>query len=965
MNPRCLGGFVVGLVAAAALPCQGANKTWNQSGGGAATNPAYWNPAGVPGAADNAILPNLGVNYTVTTDATWAIDDLEIGRYATGHVNGFNLAVDGGGDIYGTLHVQNATYTPRLTLSLWTSSSNGNGTLRLTNGIIAGNINTSASSQIFGSGTINEAMANNDGLIRAEGGVLNISLSGNDHDGGTLSAATGGTLSFGATSNLTNRATIDLQGGTLAGYQYYTYNLINYDSSTQVTGNGTLDRFYLQNNVGAVLAPSGGTLTLAKGFAGNRNDGSVNLATGGTLAVGQAAWANYGAITMTGGAITGQTLQQVQSHTLSVTAGNTNAIQNVSFTAPYGAALSNGATLSITGTGTLTDSTVRSLTGGGKFAVAAGGLVQGRGTVEPAMDIGGTLSANSNGATLTVSGATTVLAGGTAKAESGGTLSLTGNLANRGEVKALGGMVTATGTILAATDATGDFSAVASQLNLSGATFQTGVRNTLTASSGGTITLPGGLSTADLWVTDALRPRGGTLTVPNETTLTHGAGKNIAGYGQLLETGRSLVNLGTVQASGGTLTVAGATANSNAMLAVTGGTLGLAGTLANNGQVYTSGSGAVVIDDAAPTGTGTFTANSGGIIRLADGFTNVGLTTPNALQLAGGTLALGKPGSMTNETGKVIRGYGTLLESGQSLTNNGLLEAAGALAIVGAVTNSGNTIRASAAGDSLNFSGGLTNSGLVEIGPGATLSASVATNTGRISLDQASMTVPSAISLLVGGHLDDNGRHSQLTVHGDLINVSTAADQFEFAHSGVSIYNPFGFVGMLHQVAWGAANRGAELTGFDLNMALGSLTFGDGLGIPNGDTFRLTGDTTIYCYGLSIRQDASLDLGGRTVYFLRDGVEYNGIRGTGFLQEGSYKNGNIIEVVPEPATGTIIGVLVATAMLGRRRSRAVSPDAPPYLRTGQADFPHPAPVDEFPHARLAPFTSWDSRLSRG
>jgi hypothetical protein len=60
-KPRCLGGFVVG-VAAAALPCHGADKTWNQSGGGSATTAAYWTPSGVPGAADNAILPNLGVN---------------------------------------------------------------------------------------------------------------------------------------------------------------------------------------------------------------------------------------------------------------------------------------------------------------------------------------------------------------------------------------------------------------------------------------------------------------------------------------------------------------------------------------------------------------------------------------------------------------------------------------------------------------------------------------------------------------------------------------------------------------------------------------------------------------------------------------------------------------------------------------------------------------------------------------
>lgn len=912
--------LVCGVLAAALVvaPCARAdNKTWNQSGGGSATNPAYWTPSGVPGASDNAILPNIGT-YTVTTDTIGTIDDLEIRQNATGHVNGYNLVVTGGGDIYGTLHVQNATFTPGSSLSLRTGSS-GNGTLRLTNGIVAGAVNTSSASQILGYGTINDSLANNDGLIRAEGGTLNITLSGNDHDAGTLSAATGGTLHVSSAENLTNRKTIDIQGGSLWGYQYYTYNLINYDSDSQVTGRGTIDRFYLQNNLGAVLAPSGGTLTLAKGFAGNSNSGTINLAAGGTLEVGQAAWANNGTITMTGGAITGQTLQQVQSHTLSVTAGATNTIQNVSFTASFGAALSNGAALGITGTGALSDSTIRALTGGGKFNVAVGGLVQGRGTVEPGMDIGGTLSANSSGGTLTVSGAATVLATGTAKAESNGTLAFSSNLANRGEVRATGGTVTATGTIIAATDATGDFSATASPLNLSGAAFQSGVRNTFTANASGTITLPGGLSTANLFATDALRPRGGTLTVPNGTTLTHGTGKTIAGYGQLLETGRSLVNQGTVQADGGTLTVQGTITNNNSMQAVSGGTLALAGTLANNGQIQTSGNGIVTIANTAPTGSGTFTANTGGFIRLANGFTNADLGTSTALLLEGGTIALSSAGSMTNAAGKTIRGYGTLLEIGQALDNQGLLEATGNLTVNGSVTNTGNTIRASGAGSNLNLAGGLTNSGLVEITTGATLRAASVGGDGRISLVEASMTVPGPLSLILGGYLDDNGVSSSLTVNGNLTNQSTAAGQFAFAHSTLTMHSP-GLVGIPHQLTWEADDRGAVLAGLDLNMAVGSMVFGDGIGMPGSDSFRVTGDTTLYAYGLSIRQDATLDLGGRTLYYLRDGVEYNGILGTGLQQQGSYKNGNLIEIIPEPAVPVLLNFALGAMLLRRRRT---------------------------------------------
>jgi len=1031
----CVALLAAGLVSA---PASAVDKTWNKSGSGSGADPNNWTPYGVPGSGDKAILPNLGFFYTVTTDANWHIDDLEIQRFATGWVNGYALTVNKGGDIYGTLYVQNTTFTPSTSLALRSGTGYG-GTLQLANGTIAGSVNTSSGSQVLGYGTITGDLTDNNGLIRAEGGVLNIGLGANDHDNGTLSAATGGTLHIRNTANVTNRATIALQGGTLWGYQYYTYNLINEDSSSQITGHGTIDRYYLQNNYGAVLAPSGGMLTLVKGFANARNDGTINLASGATLNVGQAPWANYGMITMTGGAIAGQTLQQVQSHTLAVTAGSTNAIQNVSFTAPYGAAISNGAALSITGTGTLSGSTIRALTGGGKFNVSSGGVIQGRGTVEPDMDVGGTLTANSSGNTLTVSGAVTVLSGGTAKAESGGTLSLTGEVRNRGEVKATGGTVAVTGTIRAVSDATGDFSASSGQMNLAGATFQNGVRNTFTAYSNGTITLPGGLSTGSLDGGDALRPRGGTLTLPSGTTLTHASGKTIAGYGflledgrslanrgvvdasggtlelrgtvladpantgdfsatsgilrvaatlqpnlsntftansggtvkflddlntslfagdglrprggtlalepsgatltnasgktiagygQLLEPGRNLVNLGTVRAEGGTLTVPAAITNSNTLTAASGAVLSLTGTLDNDGQVVAAGGGVVRVSDAAPTGTGTFTAGTGGIIRLPNGFTNADLTTEDALQLSGGMIALSQTGAMTNEPGKIIHGHGTLLEAGQSLYNKGLLEASGTLVVGGSVINTGNTIRASSAGDHIQLAGGLTNLGVVEIGPGAALSGSTVTVTGgvtrggRILLDEASMTVQSSLNLSMSGLITDKGRPSSITVYGDLDNSSIAVADFEVAHSALSLYS-FGLIGAPHRIRWVAEDRGAELSGFDLNMAIGKLTFGDGVGMPKSDMFELWGDTTIYCYGLRILEDAYLDLGGRTIYYLREGVEYNGIVGTGFLLEGSYVNGEIIEVVPEPAVLSLL--VVGSAILGWVRTTPSQP----------------------------------------
>ncbi|MBN2580139.1 MAG: hypothetical protein JXB10_14205 [Pirellulales bacterium] len=1008
---------------AATPAARAVEKTWNQSGGGSGAVPDYWTPYGVPGEFDTAILPNIGGFYTVTSDAAWHIDDLEVGKWATARINGYNLEVNNGGDIYGTLRVEDATYTAGSSVALKTGSS-GNGTLQMANAVIAGSVNTSSSSQILGYGTINDDLSTNNGLIRAENGQLNIGLNGYDHDYGTLSAATNAILHIRDTHDVTNRATIDLQGGTLWGYQYSTYNLINDDEDSLISGRGTIDRYYVQNNVDAVITPSGGTLTLNKGFASNQNNGTINLASGATLSVGNASWTNYGYINMTGGTIIGQTLVQAISYRLIVTAGSTSSVQNVSFTAPFGASISNGATLNITGTGDMVGTTIYAGSGSGTFSVASGATVQGRGTVQTNLDVAGTFNANSSGNSIIVEGATTVLPTGQAKAEGGGTLSLNGSVLNRGNVKANGGTVAVTGTIQAATDATGDFSATSAAMNLSAATFQSAVRNTFTAYSNGTITLPGGLSTANLYVNDALRPRSGTINVPNGTTLTNGDGKTIAGYGILLEGGRSLANCGTVDASGGTLelrgtvladvandgdfsatlgtlrvaatlqtglyntftangngvvtfpgdlntslfqgdgllprggtitleasgatltnaagktvagngqllesgrnlvnqgtvrgengtlSVQGAITNGNVMEAVAGGMLTLAGTLTNNGQIATSGSGVVTVSDPAPSGGGTFTANTNGSIHLRNGFTNANLTAADALRLAGGSLTLVESaGAMTNAAGKILRGYGTLLEPNQSLQNNGLLEADGSLVVNGTVTNPGNTVRADSAGDAINFTGQLSNQGSVEIGAGASLAGGTinVTDSGQISLDEAMMTVRSSLTFIGEGRIQDNGVLSEILVQGNLDNRSGAAEEFHIEHSSLTVYG-LGIVGINHKMTWMAEDLGAELNGLDDNLAVGLLTFGDGLGMPDSDPVDFVGDTTIYCYGLHVQQDAHLDLGGRTIYYLRDGVEHNGIVGTGCLLEGTYENGEIIEIVPEPSTWMMLLLLLA------------------------------------------------------
>ncbi len=87
------------------------------------------------------------------------------------------------------------------------------------------------------------------------------------------------------------------------------------------------------------------------------------------------------------------------------------------------------------------------------------------------------------------------------------------------------------------------------------------------------------------------------------------------------------------------------------------------------------------------------------------------------------------------------------------------------------------------------------------------------------------------------------------------------------------------------------------------DVAVGRLVFGGGA----DHEFAWIEDAKDYCgyevgvyaYGVEIRDGATLDLAGANMYYVPEGAEVDGIVGTGFMNLGSYSNGEILPICTE------------------------------------------------------------------
>jgi len=788
-------------------------------------------------------------------------------------------------------------------------------------------INYSSGDSISGYGIIDNYYVNIDeGSLTAQGNNKTLTLNegfSSNQSSGTINILSGATLNV--LQNWTNYATINMSGGSITG-------------STMAQNNGSTGLLVSagNNNIQNVTFASGskniisnnstltitGTATLSNasitesGLGGNFNIGNNAIVQGyGTINPDMVADGNLIANSANNQLNVNGALQINSNRSVYATSfGISNLNGSVT---NFGNIYSNSSTVNING----------SLTNSGDVYSNSGSFV------------------NINGS-LTNSGEVY---------SNGGTLILNGQIYNRSDIYVDSGSMIIEGTIKEGIQETGNFKATNGLMEINGPVEQN-ARNTFTSSNGGTILFDWSFATQDLWQTNPLIAEGGTINLKEGETLTNSTGKQISGYGTLLGENRNLVNEGTILASAGTLNVHGNIQNSGIMRAegennslVIGSTLQvneggsvsaldagdvtIMSDLINNGRISVDGnSSALHVLDTTPQGLGEFIAD-GGSMYFSNGFSNSGLQKENALVLAGGRMTI-KKGTMTNAENKVISGYGSLLDSDtggglveKNLMNHGSIIASGGdIYIYGKEISNKGLIYADSPDNIIMQSESFINEedGLVKAENGADITINNSSNNGTIacagtshvifngdatgegiySLDFGRMEFRNSLIMDDKTIIDDrNVDGSGITVYGNLTKTQGSLDAFNADQIDMNIFSPKMTVATPHLLTWEAIDEGVSYLGLLDNLAIGHLIFGDDFGVESSDLFELMGDSIIYCYGLSILTDAELDLGGNTIYYLREDDVFNDILGTGFENYGSYHNGDIVEItapIPEP-----------------------------------------------------------------
>ncbi|HZQ70409.1 MAG TPA: hypothetical protein VFA68_17915 [Terriglobales bacterium] len=279
----------------------------------------------------------------------------------------------------------------------------------------------------------------------------------------------------------------------------------------------------------------------------------------------------------------------------------------------------------------------------------------------------------------------------------------------------------------------------------------------------------------------------GTITLNSANAAINGSGatlmnvdNTISGQGSLGQGTINIVNQKTISASGGTLSVQGATngiTNSGTMQALTGATLQVQGKVVNNlgqitaaggtvllnggsiagGTLSTSGAGTFLSvggtldgSNSIPNNTGLFTVSNGNVLNLLGVISNTGTI---ALDPSGGCLAVSGSVSLTGN-GKVTMNPNNcfLGSAGSHFTNQSTIQGAGNIGGPGpmGITNSGTLIANQASPltitpDSTGFTASAN--GVITVMPGSTLNiAGLFTNYSGTTLSSGTYNVMGTFS---------------------------------------------------------------------------------------------------------------------------------------------------------------------------------------------------------------------------
>ncbi|MFO1089916.1 MAG: autotransporter-associated beta strand repeat-containing protein [Hyphomicrobiales bacterium] len=663
--------------------------------------------------------------------------------------------------------------------------------------------------------TLNDAITGVTSSSIQNGGTL-VLTSSSSSISGQMFILSGGTLETNAanlpTSTLDNRGTVRFQQP--AGTVTFSRTLSG-SGAVEKSGPGTLI-FSGANTYTGGTTISGGTLQIGNGGVGGTITGRVvnngNLAFnrsdavsyGGTISgTGSVTQAGSGTLTLTGAnSYSGGTVLDagtVVAHADSALGASSGSLTFNGGTFRFGSGfnLSAGRAVSINGAGGTID------TNG--FSTTIGGIVSGSGTLTKTG--GGTLTLTANSP---FSGALTIGQGSVQLGNGGAAGSVSGNIANNGnlifnrsDAFTFGGTIAGTGSVTQAG---------------SGITILTG-NNTYT---GGTTIAQGTLQIGNGGTSGAITgnvANNGTLTFNRADSYTFGG--MISGAGSVTQAGP-----GTTILTGDSTYTGGTTITQGTLQLGNGGTSGsIAGNVTNSGNLtfnradnYTFG--------GVVSGAGSVTqAGSGTTILTGDSTYTGGTTiTQGTLQLGNGGTSGSIAGNVTNSGnltfnrannytfGGVVSGAGSVTQAGPGTTiltgantySGGTTIAQGTLqlgnggtsgAIAGNVTNSGNLTFNRA--DPLTFGGVISGSGAVsQSGSGTTILSEVQTYTGatRVSDGTLALGAPTGapgglagsgpVTIDTGGTMGGYGSVSGRVTNGGTILVANALDAFADGPNG-------------------------------------------------------------------------------------------------------------------------------------------------------------------------------------
>ena len=766
--------------------------TWTSAVSGDWSTTADWNPASIPGAADDVTIAVNTAAYTLTIDSAEAAEAV-------------------------TLNASNATLEVERTLTLGGVLTLGAGKLELIGGstIAAGTIAAAGGTLAASNGTLNAVTYQGTLDLSATSATLTIV------DGITLTGAGGtgpGTVNLtGLASELTidnattlDNATINLGNASgnatlLSSDTTGTGAVLTLGSQLALTQAGANAR--LQSgaaagdgivNLGSISAGiSHGSFTVnGRSFT---NQGSLAISNGAGFSDEATSFANAGTATVTGGA----TLSLTTGWTNTGTIGVTNATLNLagtSTTSAFGAIGFSAGTLAISGLDINTGSTLD---------VSAGSPL-------------GTVTLINS---ATIQGGTIATAGGTV-VETNGTLdgvTYDGTL----DLSATSAMVTIVGGItLTGTSGTGP-----GTVNLTGFNTSLTVENTTTLNNA-TIDV-GNASTNVRLVSADSTGAGAVLTLGSQVAVIQTAANTELQSGSFA--GDGIVSQGSISSgfSHGAFTVAGNSFSNQASIGV------------SNGETFT--------DQATHfANTGTLTVTGASTLVLTTGWTNPGSisVTDSTLNLTGtfATSALGA----TDFTAGTLEISGLDLNTGSTLDfspgcalGSVTLElAAGGRIQGGTVDAAGGTLLASSGMlDGVTYEGTLdlsASSAMVTIVDGITLTGAGGTGPGTVNLtgfnsglsfdntttlNNATINVGNASGNVRLVSVDPTGAGSVLTLGSQVAVIQTGANT-EFQSGSLA--------------GDGIVNEGSIGAGFShgaFTLAGNSFTNQGSIGVSNGETF--------------------------------------------------------------------------------------------------------------------------------